>query len=207
MQEKEVYLKRNSFLILFLLSLFFLLIIKIAKSEENENKKLVIFKLSEYLKNVSEFSSRFIQTSEGDLQEGKFYLKNNRLRIDYETPNNIIIIVKKNNAMYFNVDLEEVQYFNPKNTIAEIFFELFYDSDFFNDAIIISQENSYMLTKNYIIKDQKNQIEIFFEKTPLIIRKIKVTNPDGETTFGIIDVNYNPNLNDKIFSLANPLSS
>ena len=109
--------------------------------------------------------------------------------------------------MYFNVDLEEVQYFNPKNTIAEMFFELFYDPDFFNDTIIISKENSYSLSKKYDVEDQKTHIEIFFEKNPLIIRKIIVKSSDRETTFGIIDVDYNPNLSDEIFSLANPLSS
>ena len=33
--------------------------------------------------------------------------------------------------MYYNKDLEEVQYFNPKDTSADLFISLFIDSDFF----------------------------------------------------------------------------
>ena len=109
--------------------------------------------------------------------------------------------------MYYNVDLEEVQYFNPKNTIAEIFFNLFYDLSFLDEVEISLDKTHFTLTKEQKIDDEKNIIKIIFERSPLIMRKIEVTNSNGVTTFGITDQNYNPELDDKIFSLANPLLS
>ena len=45
--------------------------------------------------------------------------------------------------MYFNVDLQEVEYFNPKNTIADMFFDFFYSKTFLNEGEFISNNNSY----------------------------------------------------------------
>jgi len=196
-------IKNNN--IVFLIFLIFFHISKLAIADDNNY--LIKKELAEYLSNTSEISSNFIQINDNSIQEGKFYLKKNRLRIEYEKPSKIIIVVKKNKAMYFNVDLQEVQYFNPKNTVAEFFFNLFYDNDFLNEAKFTFEKNSFNLAKSYEIDDEQNIIKIFFEKSPLSIRKIEVKNSNGKISFGIINLNYNPNLSDKIFSLANPLLS
>ena len=36
-----------------------------------------------YLNNINEFYSPFLQIENDDISEGKFYLKNNRIRIEY----------------------------------------------------------------------------------------------------------------------------
>ena len=74
---------------------------------------------------IKEFSSRFIQSNGNTIEEGNLYLKNNRLKIQYTDPTNIIIIIAKNKAMYYNQDLEEVQYFDPQNSAAGIFIKKF----------------------------------------------------------------------------------
>ena len=56
-----------------------------------------------------------------------------RIKIQYNKPSNIIFILKNDKAMYFNVDLQEVEYFNTKNSIADIFFDVFYDEEFFRE--------------------------------------------------------------------------
>ena len=204
MQVKEMFLKKISNIFLSIVFLFFFLLSGQSKSNQNED---LIKKLSDYLLNTKEISSGFIQINDDFLQEGNFYLKNNRLRIEYKQPNNIIIVVKNSNAMYYNVDLEEVQYFNPKNTVAKLFFNLFYDNNFLDNAKYNFQNNSLSLKKIYEIDGDKNSIEIYFEKSPLKLRKIELNSINGRILFGITDLNYNPNLDDKLFSLANPLLS
>ena len=204
MQVKEMFLKKISNIFLSIVFLFFFLLSGQSKSNQNED---LIKKLSDYLLNTKEISSGFIQINDDFLQEGNFYLKNNRLRIEYKQPNNIIIVVKNSNAMYYNVDLEEVQYFNPKNTVAKLFFNLFYDNNFLDNAKYNFQNNSFSLKKIYEIDGDKNSIEIYFEKSPLKLRKIELNSINGRILFGITDLNYNPNLDDKLFSLANPLLS
>ena len=107
--------------------------------------------------------------------------------------------------MYYNIDLSEVQYFNPKKTISKVFFDLFYNKEFINKAKIEIKNNSLNLVKAIEINDEKNIVRVIFEKSPLKLRKIEIVNSEGKMTFTINNPNYNPDLNDKIFSLANPL--
>ena len=185
--------------------IFFLLILTcfLAKAgEENKNHKL---KILEYLSNNKEFSSSFIQYNDGAFQEGEFFLKKNRLRIEYSAPTKIVFVIKDGNAMYYNLDLKEVEYFNPKNTVAKIFFDFFYDKKFLEGIKFKNENNSFNFVKKIKIKDEINNIKIIFEKSPIKLRKIEISNSEGFTSFTIINANYNPVLDDKMFSLANPL--
>ena len=81
MQEKEMFSKNKN--VNYSYITFFLLIFScfLAKAEdENKNYRL---KILEYLSNNKEFSSSFIQYNDDVFQEGKFFLKKNRLRIEY----------------------------------------------------------------------------------------------------------------------------
>ena len=185
--------------------IFFLLIsiCALAKANDKDTKNKLI--ISEYLSNNKEFASSFIQYNNGSFQEGKFFLKKNRLRIEYTTPSQIVFVIKDSNAMYYNIDLKEVEYFNPKNTVAKIFFDFFYNERFLEDIEFYNENGSISLNKQIKIKDEINNIKIIFEKSPVKLRKIEITNPDGLTNLTIVNADYNPNLDDKIFSLANPL--
>ena len=203
MQEKEVFLKNKN--IYFSYIIFFLLILicfLVKAEEENKNYKL---KILEYLSNNKEFSSSFIQYNDDAFQEGEFFLKRNRLRIEYSAPTQIVFVIKDSNAMYYNLDLKEVEYFNPKNTIAMIFFDFFYNKKFLEDIEFNDENNSIDFVKNIKIKDEINNIKIIFEKSPVKLRKIEISNSEGFSSLTIINPNYNPDLDDKIFSLANPL--
>ena len=185
--------------------IFFLLILTCLLAKAEEEDKNYRLKILEYLSNNKEFSSSFIQYSDGAIQEGEFFLKKNRLRIEYSEPTQIVFVIKGSNAMYYNIDLKEVEYFNPKNTMAMIFFDFFYDKKFLDDIKFNNENNLFNFIKKIIIKDEINEIKIIFEKSPIKLRKIEISNSDSLTSFTIVNANYNPDLDDKIFSLANPL--
>ena len=185
--------------------IFFLLILTCFLAEADENDKNYRLKILKYLSNNKEFSSSFIQYGDGALQEGEFFLKKNRLRIEYSAPTQMVFVIKDNKAMYYNLDLKEVEYFNPKNTVAKIFFDFFYDKKFLEDIKFNDENNSFNFIKKIKIKDEINNIKIIFEKSPIKLRKIEINNSEGLTSFAIVNANYNPALDDKMFSLANPL--
>ena len=56
-----------------------------------------------------------------------------------------------------------------------------------------------------VLDNETNVVEIFFEEAPIKLRKIEIVNSEGKTSFTIINPNYNPDLDEKIFSLADPL--
>ena len=201
MQEKEVFLKK-----VFDLKFIKLLVVLIflsfpAKNKESDSLNDALT----YLKNLDEFSSSFLQIQDNDVSEGLIYIKGNRIRIEYTSPSNLVFILKENKGMYYNKELEEVQYFNPKNTIGKFFINLFNNDDFLSNSTIEKREGYFYILKEIQFDDVIYKITIYFEENPFQLRKLEIANDIDVTTFTILNHNYNPDLNDKIFSLANPL--
>ena len=199
MQEKEVYLKRigKFFLLLLIIKLF----IFFPQNKLFSNKLDVLG----YFNNIKEFSAFFIQLNEGDLAEGKLYYKNNRLRVDYIKPSNILIILAKKKAMYFNKDLDELEYFNPRKSVAKIFFNIFNQKNYLSDSKFLDGENFVKLVKEIDIeKNEKFELTLIFEKKPTLIRGIKITNENDTWEYSLLNHNFNPNLSDDFFSMVNP---
>ena len=107
--------------------------------------------------------------------------------------------------MYFNVDLEEVEYFGTKNSIADIFFKVFYDKEFFFNSKIIEKKNTIEIKKIITINEESKEISIFFERNPLIIKQIKIKEGEGYRIMTFINPNFNITFRKNFFSIANPL--
>ena len=107
--------------------------------------------------------------------------------------------------MYFNVDLEEVEYFSTKNSIADVFFNVFYDEEFFYNSEIVEKKNTIEIKKIISTKEEKREILLFFEKSPLIIKQIKIRENDGYRVMTFINPNFNISYRENFFSIANPL--
>ena len=140
------------------------------------------------------------------VEEGNIYFKNERIRIEYYNPSNLLLVIGKNKAMYFNQDLEEVEYFNPEKTVAKIFFDIFYDNFFLENTSYKEKNQSIYLEKNIKLNSEENiDLTIIFEKNPLIIRKILIKDSVETTSYSIINPQFNLNLKKNFFSMANPL--
>ena len=199
MLGKEVFLKKTvkSFTLITIFTFFAL----IAKSEEKNYSVIV----SQYINSIDEFSSSFMQIQNNDVNEGMFYLKNKRIRIEYFSPNKIVFVLKKNKAMYYNHELKEVEYFNPSKTAGGVFLDFFYNKDFLKNAKITKEKSYFFIKKQIIIDDEISNVEIYFDENPINLRKVIIDNSFGKTSFAIINPDFNPSLDDKIFSLVNPL--
>ncbi len=187
--------------------IFFLFIVFLLPNQSNGNQTILSSKISNYFFKINNFTSKFIQSDSEGIQEGNIYLSNKvkRIKIHYNEPTNIVFVLKNNKAMYFNVDLEEVEYFNTKNSIADIFFKVFYDEKFFYDSTIIEKKNTIEIKKNIIINEEEREILIFFEKNPLIIKQIKIKENEGYRVMTFINPNFNISFKKNFFSIANPL--
>ena len=206
MQEKEMYLQRiNKKIFYFFLS--FLIIVFLLPNQGEGNQNILSAKISNYFFKINNFTSKFIQSDSDGIQEGNIYLSNKvkRIKIHYTNPSNIIFILKDNKAMYFNVDLEEVEYFNTKNSIADIFFNVFYEEKFFYNSKIVEKKNTIEIKKIITTNEEKKEVLIFFEKNPLIIKQIKIKEGEGYRVMTFINPNFNTSFREKFFSIANPL--
>ena len=120
MRGKEMcLLKINKNKLIFLLP--FLFVTLFLPNQSSGNQTILSSQISKYFFKINNFTSKFIQSDSDGIQEGNIYISNKikRIKIHYTDPSNIIFILKNNKAMYFNIDLEEVEYFNTKKIFSK----------------------------------------------------------------------------------------
>ena len=197
MRVKDMYLKNNNVFICIFIFIFFF--IKAVFADEKEINNII-----NYLGDLKLFSSSFIQNDGGNISEGEIFIGLKRVRVEYKTPSKILIILEKDKAMYYNYDLDEDEFFNPKDTAAWFFFDIFNNPEFFYESTLIKE-------KNYIIikKEENNEIgeyslDVYFENNPLLIRKIALNYQDIQLVLSIFNHTYNKEYDKNFFKLINP---
>ena len=162
-------------------------------------------KILEHLTTLKYFSASFIQNDGENLSEGKFYIGKNRVRAEYFAPTKILIILDENKAMYYDYTLEEDEFFNPKNTNAWFFYDIFRNPYFFEDGKIEVKNNELLLEKKGIDNEEKDfVIRVLFEKKPLVLRGIEVVINEDILKLSIYNHSYNEVFDNNFFKLINP---
>jgi len=194
-----MFLKNKKKLFYFFLIIFFLFS---GKVYSNTDDKLTLIN---YLESLQNFSASFLQNDGEDLSEGKIYIGKKRIRAEYSKPVKILIILDENKAMYYNYELEEDEFFNPKNTNAWFFYDIFRNPLFFEDAKIEFKNNELILEKSgFDIEQKKYVINVYFENNPLVLRKLDLWINNEHLTLSIYNHNYNEKFNKDLFKLINP---
>ena len=200
MLVKEMFLKKNKKSFLFFICILFFYKCAISSQDLKQFNESVI----NYFESINTFSAQFIQSDGNTIEEGSLYIGEERLRIEYEDPNKILIILDKNKAMFHNYSLNETEFFNPNDTPAQFFFKIFKNKNFFYNIKIFYEENNVVLTKFETVDDLEYIIKIYFENSPLILRKIIVMNDIDYLEISLSNHNLNESYDKKFFKLISP---
>ena len=194
-----MYLKNEKYIFSIFVIIFLLFSHKVYSSNNEKTKILT------HLNKLKNFSASFIQTDSENLSEGKVFVGNKRVRAEYFSPTKILIILDENKAMYYNYELEEDEFFNPKNTNAWFFYDIFRNPLFFTDGTIEVKDNELILKKNgFDIEDREFQIKVYFEKSPLVLRAVELKIENEVLKLSIYNHNYNEEFDKNLFKLINP---
>ena len=194
-----MFLKKNN--LIFQLILIFFFLKNAGYAEEISKEKLI-----DYLGGLSYFSTSFIQEDSQEISEGKIFIGKKRIRVEYETPSKILLILDKDKAMYYNYDLDEDEFFNPNDTSAWFFSDIFNNpGEFFNTNSKITSKNNYVILEKKIVSDLESyKIAVYFENKPLLLRKIKLNYNDNNLNISLFNHSYNENFDKDFFKLINP---
>ena len=194
-----MFLKNKSSFFCFISVIFFLFTNKV-HSESNDKIKII-----NYLDTLENFSASFLQNDGNNISEGKVFIGEKRVRAEYISPVRILIILDEDKAMYYNYELEEDEFFNPKNTNAWFFYDIFRNPLFFKSAKIEFKDNQLILEKNGVDIDENEYfIRVFFENNPLVLRKVDLWIKNEVLSLSIYNHNYNEQFNKDLFKLINP---
>ncbi len=184
---------------------YFYIILFLVLSHKVESNTDIRIKILDYLNSMQNFSASFIQSDNENLSEGRVYIGEKRVRAEYLSPSKILIVLDEDKAMYYNYELEEDEFFNPKNTNAWFFYDIFRNPNFFEDSKIKVKNKEIILEKSGFNNEQtKYLINVYFENSPIILRKIEVLINDEFLQISIFNHSYNEDFDKDFFKLINP---
>ena len=199
MRVKDMFLKNEVNLVIFFITIFFLFPEKAYSTLESKKRVL------NHLSSLKYFSASFLQNDGSNLSEGKVYIGEKRVRAEYFFPTKIVIILDEDKAMYYNYELDEDEFFNPKNTNAWFFYDIFRNPDFFNDGSMEIKNNELILEKTGFDNDERSfLIKVYFEENPLVLRAVEVHIDENFLKLSIFNHSYNEQFDKDFFKLINP---
>ena len=187
-----------------ILSYFYIILFLILsyKAESNTDIKISVL---DYLNSMQYFSASFIQNDNETLSEGRVYIGEKRVRAEYLSPSKILIVLDEDKAMYYNYELEEDEFFNPKKTNAWFFYDIFRNPNFFENSKIKLENKEIILEKSGFNNEKTEYlINVYFENNPVILRKIEFFINDYFLQISIFNHSYNEDFEEDFFKLINP---
>ena len=199
MRVRDMFLKNEVNLVIFFITIFFLFPEKAYSTLESKKRVL------NHLSSLKYFSASFLQNDGSNLSEGKVYIGEKRVRAEYFSPTKIVIILDEDKAMYYNYELDEDEFFNPKNTNAWFFYDIFRNPDFFNDGSMEIKNNELILEKTGFDNNERSfLIKVYFEENPLVLRAVEVHIDENFLKLSIFNHSYNEQFDKDYFKLINP---
>ena len=199
MRVRDMFSKNEKNLYYFYIIISFFISFNVKANED------IKIKILNHFNSLQNFSASFIQKDNTNLSEGKFYIGKHRVRVEYLYPTKILIVLDEDKAMYYNYELEEDEFFNPKNTNAWFFYDIFRNPHFFEKSKLLIKQNEIILEESGV-NHEKTQylIKVYFENKPIILRKIEIFINDDFLEISIFNHNYNENFDKDLFKLINP---
>ena len=194
-----MFLKNENYLLFIFVIVFYFFTFKAYSASGDKEEAL------NYLSSLSDFSASFLQSDGENLSEGMVYIGKKRVRAEYFLPTKILIILAEDKAMYYDYALEEDEFFNPKNTNAWFFYDIFRNPIFFEDGKTEVKNNQLILEKRGADNEGKEfVIRVLFEKNPMVLRRVEVEINDDILVLSIYNHNYNELFGKDFFKLINP---
>ena len=158
-------------------------------------------KIITYLQDLNSFSSNFIQSNGIDLEQGSIYIKDGMIRLDYANPDRTLKISKEK-GVYINHALREEEFFSTKKNIVKIFYDIFLENNFFSSLLPKKNNKEIVFEKIIQSNSTKVHLKIFFEDSPLLLRKIISKTDDNLISISFYDHNYNRAFEENFFSFV-----
>jgi outer membrane lipoprotein-sorting protein len=192
MQAKDKFFEKTKLI---------LLILCFAQNLNAENFYDKIFHYNNELKNSS---ANFIQTNINHIQEGVIFFGDERIKINYNDPEKLTIILSDKKGVYINHELQESEFFVTKKSYIKNFFNIIQNRNHLKkihieevfDQIVISEE-TYLDNIFYTIR-------LVYENDPIKLRRLEVISNEEKIQMGFFNHNKENIFDKNFFSMIDP---
>ena len=194
MQVKDKFLEKINILIL-IVNLCF------SNSLYAENIYEKVFNYNKSLKNSS---ADFIQANPNQLHEGVVFFGDERIKITYNKPQKLTIILSEKKGIYINHELEESEFFFTKKSYIKVFFEMFYKKNKMVNININESINRIEISEKTTVDNTMFNIRLIYENDPIKLRRLEIISDDEKIQMGFLNHKLTGVLNKNFFSMVDP---
>ena len=194
MQAKDKFLEKISLLIL-------IFVIGLSHNLYAEDIYEKIFNYNDRLKNST---ANFIQTNANYIQEGVIFFGNNRIKINYEKPQKLSIILSDRKGVYINHELRESEFFWTKKSYIKIFFDIFHKNNSLKNMSIKKSSDKIEISEKIELDNILFDIRLVYENDPIKLRRLEIFSEEEKINMGFFDHNIENDFDKNFFSMIDP---
>lgn len=203
-------------IIRFCFAFFSLLLMSIPAYPQQNNsiEEQYLRQINQYFDNIKSFTGEFQQINNDETKTGKFYvMKPDMVKWEYISPRKITVVMKKENIVYYDHQMEEIthlpnkdilsQLFTMKNVAIQQIFDVkqLYKAD---SKLIIEIANKKTKSQRQDDENINSIITIYFALKPLFsIETMHIVNDYSTTTLSFHNLNHNAQLAPSDFQIKN----
>jgi outer membrane lipoprotein-sorting protein len=170
-----------------------------------------INKIENFLNNIKNLNCKFIQNSNGNVVEGKFYLSRNgessgKMRIEYLAEPKVLIVVNGAILSYHDIELDEISRLSTNTTPASFLTRPNISFSAKDVEITNITKNNDEIKVSVMKKNRKEagEFSLIFKLNPFEFVRMEVKN-DLEQTISIQlkNIDFQSKISDKLFIIKN----
>ena len=180
------------------------LIILILCFSQNLNAENLYEKIFNYNDGLKNSSASFIQTNINHVQEGVIYFGDERIKINYNNPEKLTIILSDKKGVYINHELQESEFFVTKKSYIKNFFDIIHNKNNLKKKSIEEVFDQIVISEEVDLDNTFYTIRLIYENDPIKLRRLEIISSEEKIQMGFFNHNKENVFDKKFFSMIDP---
>ena len=180
------------------------LIILILCFTQNLNAENIYDKIFNYNNELKNSSAKFMQTNINYIQEGVIFFGNERIKINYNNPEKLTIILSDKKGVYINHELQESEFFVTKKSYIKNFFDIIHNKNHLKKISIEEVFDQIVVSEEADLDNDFYTIRLVYENDPIKLRRLEIINSEEKIQMGFFNHNKENIFDKNFFSMIDP---
>ena len=180
------------------------LIILILCFSQHLNAENFYDKIFNYNNELKNSSANFIQTNINQIQEGVIFFGDGRIKINYNIPEKLTIILSDKKGVYINHELQESEFFVTKKSYIKNFFDIIHNKNHLKKISIEEVFDQIVISEEADLDNTFYTIRLVYENDPIKLRRLEIISSEEKIQMGFFNHNKENIFDKNFFSMIDP---
>jgi len=180
------------------------LIILILCFSQHLNAENFYNKIFNYNNDLKNSSANFIQTNVNQIQEGVIFFGDERIKINYNNPEKLTIILSDKKGVYINHKLQESEFFVTKKSYIKNFLDIIQNKNHLKKTSIEEVFDQIVISEEIYLENTFYTIRLVYENDPIKLRRLEIISGEEKIQMGFFNHNKENVFDKNFFSMIDP---